>query len=386
MTTPVRALSVCAVCMAASTVWLWSSASGAESLRPPAGFAAAVGDDDKDLRDCPDDAEPFSAALDFPSKYAGSDKARDDYNAKSDREYKRRIAPITAFERGVSRQVDDFMRGGRPEALECAIDLLADWSRERGLEGPSHSHTGKSMRKWALGSVAASYLRLKFSASQPLAHVDSEKVADIEAWLGRVAGQVVDEWRDPPLRKMNNHEYWAAWSVIAVAVALDRRDLFDWAVAQYRIAAGQIDDEGFLPNELARDTRALYYHNYALTPLAMIAAFGGANGLDLAADNDHALDRLAQRVLAGVDDPGAFEQRTGSDQNLSEFKESSKFAWIEIYCWLRPCDAELLARLEALRPLGSTRLGGSVSDLFSVSARHAGALYSQEVVPWTPKS
>jgi poly(beta-D-mannuronate) lyase len=381
-----RVLLAVVFCAAFPALWLWSTASSAEALRPPIGFTVAVGTDDKDLRDCPDDAAPFTGALDFPSKYAGSDKARDDYNAKSDREYKRRIAPITAFERGVSRQVDDFIRGGRPAALDCAIDLLADWGRERGLEGASRSHTGKSMRKWALGSVAASYVRLKFSTSRPLATVDADTLADIEAWIGRVAAQVVDEWDNQPLKKVNNHEYWAAWSVMAAAVALDRRDLFDWAVDQYHTAANQIDAQGFLPNELARDTRALYYHNYALTPLAMLAAFGQANGVDLADDNDHALDRLARRVLDGVADPGDFENRTGTKQNLSEFEESSKFAWIEIYCWLRPCDAALLTRLEALRPLGSTRLGGSVTDLFSKPARHAGASFSQEVNSWTPRS
>ncbi|MGB1559930.1 MAG: mannuronate-specific alginate lyase [Sinimarinibacterium flocculans] len=374
-----RMLLAVAFCAAFPTLWLWSTASSAAPLRPPVGFTVAVGDDDKDLRDCPQDAVPFAGALDFPSKYAGSDRARDDYNARSDREYKRRIAPITAFERGVSRQVDDYMRGGRPEALDCAIGLLADWSRERGLEGRSLSHTGKSMRKWALGSVAASYLRLKFSASRPLDAIDDDRIGDIEAWIGRVAARVVDEWSDQPLRKMNNHEYWAAWSVMAAAVALDRKDLFDWAVAQYRTAATQIDAEGYLPNELARDTRALYYHNYALTPLAMLAAFGQANGVDLAAENDRAIDRLARRVLLGVADPNDFEVRTGAKQNVSEFKESSKFAWIEIYCWLRPCDAALLARLDTLRPLGSTRLGGSVTDLFSIPARHAGAAFSQEV-------
>ena len=198
-----RMLLAVAFCAAFPTLWLWSTASSAAPLRPPVGFTVAVGDDDKDLRDCPQDAVPFAGALDFPSKYAGSDRARDDYNARSDREYKRRIAPITAFERGVSRQVDDYMRGGRPEALDCAIGLLAD--------------------------------------------------------------------------------------------------------------------------------------------------------------------------------PNDFEVRTGAKQNVSEFKESSKFAWIEIYCWLRPCDAALLARLDTLRPLGSTRLGGSVTDLFSIPARHAGAAFSQEV-------
>lgn len=364
----------------------WSPAPGAAPLRPPPGYAAAVGHAKKDLRECPQDAPPYTSKLDFPSKFEGSDKARDDLNPKAEKEYRRRIAAITAFERGVSKQVDDYMRAGRPQALDCAVALMSAWSRSDGLTGESTTHTGKSMRKWALGSVAASYVRLKFSPSKPLASVDPQQIAGIEQWLGKVAARVVDEWRDQPLSKTNNHEYWAAWAVMAVAVALDRGDLYDWSVAQYRIAAKQIDANGYLPNELARDTRALYYHNYALTPLAMIAAFGKANALDLAAENDHALDRLAQRVLAGIDDPDAFEDRTGSEQVVADFSESSKFAWLEAWCWLRPCGEEVHKRLEKLRPISSTRLGGNVSVLFSVPfsvpARAAGPS-SQEVIPWT---
>jgi poly(beta-D-mannuronate) lyase len=176
---------------------------------------------------------------------------------------------------------------------------------------------------------------------------------------------VVDDWRDMPLEKINNHEYWAAWAVMATAVALDRRDWFDWSVAQYRIAAKQVDGEGFLPNELKRDTRALGYHNYALGPLTMIAAFAKANGVDLAGENNAALDRLVKRVLAGLDNPKAFEQRTGHKQDVAELKEASKFAWLEPYCWLNRGNAMAAKRAVALRPIKAYRLGGNLTELFA---------------------
>ncbi len=40
------------------------------------------------------------------------------------------------------------------------------------------NHTGKSMRKWALGSMASSYIRLKFSDSHPLANASAGVAAD----------------------------------------------------------------------------------------------------------------------------------------------------------------------------------------------------------------
>lgn len=332
-------------------------------LLPPPGFAAAAVVSDKDVHDCPDDARPYTAPLDFPSRYEGSDKARDDVNERAEKEYKRLIAPITALEKGLSRQVDDYLRASQPDSLQCAAEMLRAWSSADALMGEAITHTGKSMRKWALASVSAAYLRLKFSASQPLAR-DRALQQQVEQWLERLATRVVQEWRDQPLDKVNNHEYWAAWSVVAASVAVNRRDLFDWGLKQFALAATQVDAQGYLPNELKRDTRALMYHNYALTPLAMIAAFAKANEAAPDAAQAAALSRLATRVLDGVVDPAPFEDRTGKKQVVKELSERSKFAWLEPYCWTFACDERARERLAALRPVKSYRLGGNLTEIF----------------------
>lgn len=336
-------------------------------LVPPPGFTAAVVSSDKDRHACPTDAQPFTAPLDFPSRYEGSDKARDDVNEASEKEYKRLIAPITALEKGLSVQVDDYLRAGHPESLACATQLLRTWSSSNALMGEAITHTGKSMRKWAMASVAAAYLRLKFSASQPLA-ADPELTRAVERWLETMATRVVTEWEDQPLDKVNNHEYWAAWAVTAAAVAVNRRDLFDWAMRQFGIAATQVDAQGYLPNELKRDTRALMYHNYALTPLTMIAAFAKANGVPPGTAQREALARLAERVLDGVENPAPFEKRTGKKQVVKELAERSKFAWLEPYCWTFDCGDAARARLADLRPVKSYRLGGNLTEIFRPDA------------------
>lgn len=354
-----------------------SSTVCAEPLVPPPGFAVAARVSDKDGHACPLDAAlPYVGEMDFPSKFEGSDSARDDLNRKAEAEYQRRIAPIRAMERGLSQQVEDYLRSQRADSLDCALDLLRAWARADALRGKSSTHTGKSMRKWALGSIASAYLRLKFSASAPL-QAHPQLVQEVEPWLRELAEQVVPEWDAPPLKKMNNHEYWAAWSVMAAAVALDRNDLFEWALAQLDIATGQIDARGYLPNELKRDTRALYYHNYALTPLTMMAAFAKANGQPLSKSQRAALDRLAQRVLSGVADPRPFVRITGKQQITADFTQRSKFAWMEPYCWTFACNAALHMRLAQLRPLKSYRLGGNVTDLFTPPTSS-----SKETVSW----
>ena len=160
--------------------------------------------------------------------------------------------------------------GGAQSPVKQADALLSE----------EYNHTGMSVRKWTLGSLAGAYLRLKFSASQPLA-AHAEQAQQVERWLGQLADRVVADWNAYPKERSNNHNYWAAWSVMASAVILDRRDLFDWAVGQYRHGMAQVTTDGYLPRELVRETRALSYHNYSIGPLLMVSAFAQANGLDL---------------------------------------------------------------------------------------------------------
>ena len=339
------------------------------ALVPPPGFTAPVRADPKDreAEECKPMPRPYTGKLEFPSKYEGSDKARDDFNPKAAAKYEAMIKDIREMERQVSAQVARYLRTGHAETLHCVLDALAAWAQADALGAPTRDHTGKSVRKWALASLASAYLRLKFSSSGPLAQA-SGQAQRIEEWFGALGERVVKDWKDQPLEKINNHEYWAAWAVMATGVALDRRDFFDWALGQYRIAAKQVDPDGYLPNELKRETRALAYHNYALGPLAMIAAFAKANGVDLR-ETQPAMQRLAGRVLQGVDDPAIFQQRTGEKQDLGELRENSKFAWMEAHCWTFGCGEAEARRMNKLRPLKTYRLGGNLTELFGPAAK-----------------
>ncbi|MNG95951.1 Alginate lyase precursor [compost metagenome] len=176
------------------------------------------------------------------------------------------------------------------------------------------------------------------------------------------------DWSDLPLEKINNHSYWAAWAVMASAVATDRRDLFDWAVKEYRVGANQVDEQGFLPNELKRKQRALAYHNYALPPLAMIASFAQVNGVDVRGENNNALQRLAQRVLNGSKDPSEFKARNGEKQDMKDLKIDSKYSWMEPYCSLYACSGDTLQRKRGMQPFNSFRLGGDLTRVYDPSA------------------
>lgn len=351
--------------LAAVLLSLPARPAGATALVPPPGFYAPVPPPQGAAFVCPPAPAPYTDKLDFPSKYEGSGKARDQLNEDADRRYQTLTRPITDMEKGATRIVSAYMEKGQPAALQCALSWYGSWANARALLGPAANHTGKSMRKWALASLSGAWLRLQFSSTQPLAQ-SAPQAAAIEAWLGQLADQVRQEWDEhAPIERINNHFYWAAWSVMATAVVTDRRDLFDWATAMYQIFAGQVDIDGYLPNEMARQTRAAGYQVYAVTPIAMMAAFGKANGVDLAGAGNHALQRAAERAISAYDDPKAFAAITGSQQTLEGADEqSSKLAWLEPYCWTVSCSPAAATKLKGLRPMKNTRLGGDVSAEF----------------------
>ncbi|MDP3977923.1 MAG: mannuronate-specific alginate lyase [Pseudomonas sp.] len=341
---------------------LLASASHA-ALRPPQGYYAPVETRKSEPKACPSVPTPYTGTLQFTSKYKGSDKARATLNEKAEKAFRKQTAGITRLEKDFNKQVMHYLRDGQPEQLACAMDWLSSWAEADALLSTDYNHTGKSMRKWALGSMAGAYLQLKFSESQPLAAYP-QQVQVIESWFAKLADQAVKDWSDLPLKKINNHSYWTAWSVMAAAVALDRRDLFDWSVEQFRVAANQVDEDGFLPNEIKREHRALAYHNYALPPLAMIASFAQANAVDLRPENQGALKRLAERVLDGVNDPDDFASKTGEKQDMEDLRKDNKYSWLAPYCTLYACSADIEELKQDMGPFKTFRLGGNVTRVF----------------------
>jgi poly(beta-D-mannuronate) lyase len=341
-----------------------AQAVSAADLVPPEGYYEAAASQKGQASDCKPTPAPFTGPLNFNSKYEGSGSARDELNDDAYADYTEQTQSITDLESGFSRYVSDYLRFGRPGYVDCGLQWLQQWAQSGALLSDQFTHTGKSRRKWTLASLSSAYLRLKFSGSQPL-RGHEEQTRQIEDWLGKLADRVVLDWKDQPLDRINNHQYWAAWSVMATAVALDRHDLFDWAVKQYRIAASQVTTDGYFPNELRRRSRALAYHNYALGPLMMISAFALANGQDLRDENDHAIQRVAENVLAGRTDPQRFADKAQDKQVMDDMHKNNNFAWVEAYCALYSCSAPTTQWLSSVRPLRTYRLGGDITQLFA---------------------
>lgn len=301
-------------------------------LVPPPGFVKAQ--PQRQQGKCIPLPAPYTDNLVFRSKYEGSDSARATLNPQAEKAFRAQTKPITDFERGISEMVWHYKQSGDEKTRECILNGFTSWANAGALTSTQTNHTGRSMRKWALATLATSWIELKVPAKEDRATA---------RWLSLLADRVVEDWDGLPLSETNNHSYWAAWSVMAASVALNRRDLFDWSLNEYRIAASQIDENGQLPNEQKRGPRAVAYHQYALQPLVMIASFAKANQVDVAQENHGALARLAGYVLA----------------------HDTQDQWLEPYCDLTKCDNVTLARRDALRPIKNRRLGGQLTLIYA---------------------
>lgn len=279
---------------------------------------------------------------------------------ESEQKYLTDIAPIISFTSEISNRTDHFIEGRSTGDYDarCALDWLDAWARGGALLGEVNRQ-GEAVRKWELGTLATSYLKL---ADAPM--IDPDKLARVRKWIHAIALDVkADYSRDMhKSSRNNNHMNWASWSVVAAGVATNDRELFDWGIQGYRKALDQIQDNGSLPLELERRTRAASYHMFALQPLIMIAEAAEANGIPAYSMNDHRVQKLIDLNIAAVADPQIIGKMNGYPQD-PKYSESS-LSWIEPY-YARTGDPRVLPLIEKHRPFGSRRTGGDMTALFA---------------------
>ena len=275
------------------------------------------------------------------------------------------VKPLGDFGNGVARMADRWLgsKPSQPEAARCALGWLDSWARAEAMLGRV-TNQGAYERKWALAGVAQAYLRLRDAPDQA-----SAAEARVERWFARLAGEVRTHYgrrtTSTRIDVRNNHLYWAALAVAASGIAVQDRELFAWAVEQYRFALTQIVADGTLPLEVARQGKALHYHLFSVMPLVMMAELGTANGLDLYAEHGGALRRLVDRTVEGLHDPSYFERLTGTKQDLAGPLSSWNIAWAEVW-YARFRDPALVPLLERYRPARNAWLGGDATLAFGV--------------------
>jgi poly(beta-D-mannuronate) lyase len=245
---------------------------------------------------------------------------------------------------------DAYRATGSRDAADCAIQHMEGAARDKVFTGKMSSNQAYYVQGWVIGAIAIAFVKVRDSGL-----ITPEQEHEILPWMVSVVHQTMDYY-DARRQKNtgdgeNNHLYWAGVEVSAAGVAANDRKLFDWGIDTYRVGVAQIEPDGSLPLEMRRGQRALHYHLYALAPLVYLAEFGEDNGLDLYADHNNALKRLAELSTQGMIDNSFFAKTTGVAQDTPNGPPvAEQISWAKIYVarFPDPVISKLLAQAQSL--------------------------------------
>jgi poly(beta-D-mannuronate) lyase len=280
---------------------------------------------------------------------------------KAMREYRAARKPIDRFARTIIKMSDRYLAAveSNPEIAQCVFGWLHHWAKGRAFLGEV-SQQGSYVRKWALGTVSLAYLKIRKAR-----HFDSAKQNGIKKWIADWAEIVRDDYSTDMHKssRNNNHAYWASWSVGLAGVVLNNRSHFNWMVERQHAAMRQVEDDGTLPLEMKRRSKALHYHVYSAQVLVMIAALAARNGVNLYGIENGALHRLVKRTVDGLSDPAYFVEKTGKKQSWVGKVSGSKLAWMEAYYARFPASG-IKRWIDQYRPMKNRRIGGNATLLY----------------------
>ena len=262
--------------------------------------------------------------------------------------------PFDDFLKSVSANADLYVINGDKAAAACGLQWLDRWAQDDAMLGNISSNQAQYQRKLTLAGLSLAYLKLKPEV------VDKEL---IESWLSKVADASLAFAQRGKMAR-NNHYYWVGLAVMATGVATGNTHYIDEARKIYILALSDIQEDGSLPQELNRASRALTYHNYALAPLVMMAELAKSKNENWYQLQNSRLDKLARLVLTGLADSSWFQAKTGETQ---EIPRGGILGWVEFYHNQKP---ELNAQLQSVlaqAPFYDAQLGGNLTAL---AARH----------------
>ena len=277
------------------------------------------------------------------------------------RKYRAARKPIDKFARTIIKMSDRYLAAAQPNSgiAQCVFSWLHHWAKGRAFLGEV-SRQGSYVRKWALGTVSLAYLKIRKAR-----RFDSAKHNGIKKWIADWA-EIVREGYSTNMHKSsrnNNHAYWASWSVGLAGVVVNNRSHFNWMVERQHAAMRQVEDDGTLPLEIKRGSKALHYHVYSTHVLVMIASLAARNGINLYGIENGALHGLVKRTVDGLSDPAYFVEKTGKNQSWVGKVSGGKLAWMEAYHARFPA-SEIKRWIDQYRPMKNRRIGGNATLLY----------------------
>jgi poly(beta-D-mannuronate) lyase len=275
--------------------------------------------------------------------------------------YQKAAAPFREVTKAAEDAADTFQANGSTAAARCVLHILSVAADDQAMTGNMDSNQSYYVQNWTLGALAITFLKVRSSNA---GSADERK--KIVGWMSRVAHATESYFNQRRAKKtkdsQNNHLYWAGMTVMAVGVAADDRQFYDWGVGAYQDGAGQVAPDGTLPLEMERGARALHYHLFAAAPLVMMAEFGAANDQDLYAAHQGALHLLVRRAISGLQDNSYFKQKAGVEQDTPGAKpKPTDIVWLRPYARRFP-NPQYTSMLKGVASVPYEYLGGVLPE------------------------
>lgn len=304
--------------------------------------------------------------LKIPELYDSLDPTLSVIKGDQEAAYQKAVAPLNAYLTEITKMANTYVRsnGRNLASAQCTLSWMNDWATHKALTGTGTAQ-GNFVRKWMLASISSAYVQIALDG-----RLDPKQKIEVKKWIQSLSKIIMDSYAKPnDISRRNHRLYWAAWAVGISSVAIQSRSNFDWAMDKAKIGLVQIEDDGTLPLEVRRGSRAQVYHLFATEALVMLAELGYKNGINLYAYNKDALHRLAAFDISQLDDPSYLKHRSGYVQKVNPKNLSSLIAWLEPYYQrFGFADVKLAKKAEELlrkeRPLVNKRIGGDTTMLF----------------------
>jgi hypothetical protein len=245
----------------------------------------------------------------------------------------------------------------RVAIAQCLRSHLVRFSEDDAFVGSDDIRGGGAVRLMSVTPLVT-YLLIRAESG-----MDVDDDQRIRAWIARLMERLL--WLEKTFKYDNNIEDWTAAAFSLGAVALNRPELLEHAIAVVEKKSHMVDGEGFLPLEMGRGQMSVEYSLSATQALSITVAVAVANGRDVLSEPvGHGLLNMMRRMVTTVNDPSSFLRFSDSTGAIDrEHFDRQNLGWLEIY-YRKTNDLDALRAICERRPLFSWRTGGDWFVLF----------------------
>lgn len=245
----------------------------------------------------------------------------------------------------------------RSAIAQCLRSHLIKFAQDDAFTGSDDIRGGGAVRLMSVTPLM-SYLLIRDAGGIDL--MDGDQILP---WIARLMDRLL--LLEESFKYDNNIEDWTAAAFALGAVALNRQQLLNHAVAIAEKKSSMVNADGFLPLEMARGRMALEYSLSAIQALSMVIAVAEANGKSILSEpTGDGLLRMMRRMVRVINDPASFLQYADTRDAIDkDHFDRQVMGWLEIY-YRKTTDRDALKAICNHKPLYSWRTGGDWVVLF----------------------